>query len=82
MAVANDGFVYVCNREGSKIQVYDKMGKLSNTLEFPWKPDTPPADGKPKESGGAVVAVSYTHLWQLHHLQGREEVVPGLLEGR
>ena len=61
MAVANDGFVYVCNREGAKIQVYDRMGKFSKTLELPWKPDTPPADGKPKESGGAVVALDFSH---------------------
>jgi sugar lactone lactonase YvrE len=61
MAVANDGLVYVCNREASRIQVYDKMGALAKTLEFPWKPDTPPADGKPKESGGAVVALDLSH---------------------
>jgi DNA-binding beta-propeller fold protein YncE len=61
LTVANDGFVYVCNREGSKIQVYDKMGKLAKTLELPWTPDTPPADGKPKESGGAVVAMDFSH---------------------
>lgn len=61
MAIANDGLVYVCNRENSKIQVYDKMGELRQTLEFPWKPDTPPADGKAKESGGAVVAIDFSH---------------------
>lgn len=61
MSVSNDGLVYVCNRENSKIQIYDKMGKLSRTLEFPWKPDTPPADGKIKESGGAVVALDFSH---------------------
>jgi DNA-binding beta-propeller fold protein YncE len=61
LAVANDGFVYVCNRDGAKIQVYDKMGKLSKTFDLPWKPDTPPADGKPKESGGAVVAIDFSH---------------------
>jgi sugar lactone lactonase YvrE len=61
LAVANDGLVYVCNRDGAKIQVYDKMGKLSKTFEMPWKPDTPPADGKPKESGGAVVSIDLSH---------------------
>jgi DNA-binding beta-propeller fold protein YncE len=61
MTVSNDGFVYVCNREGAKIQVYDKMGKLAKTLELPWKPATQPADGKPKESGGAVVAMDFSH---------------------
>jgi len=61
MAVASDGLVYVCNRDGSKIQVYDKMGKFSKTFELPWSPETPPADGKPKESGGAVVAIDFSH---------------------
>jgi sugar lactone lactonase YvrE len=58
MVVSNDGLVYVCNREGSKIQVYDKMGKFVRNFELPWTPDTPPVDGKPKESGGAVVAMA------------------------
>src|SRR5438034_1340563 len=49
MTVANDGLVYVCNREGSRIQVYDKMGHFIKNIEVPWKPYTPPADGKPKE---------------------------------
>jgi DNA-binding beta-propeller fold protein YncE len=60
MVVANDGLVYVCNREAARIQVYDKMGKLTKTMELPWKPDTPPADGKAKESGGAVVSIAFS----------------------
>ncbi len=60
LAVSNDGLAYVCNREGSKIQVYDKMGKFIKNFELPWTPDTPPADGKPKESGGAVVAIDFS----------------------
>jgi len=42
-------------------QVYAKTGKLSKTLEMPWTPATPPADGEPKESGGAVVAIDFSH---------------------
>ncbi len=61
MAMANDGLIYVCNREASKIQVYEKTGRLSKTLELPWTPETPPGDGKPKESGGAVVALDFSH---------------------
>jgi sugar lactone lactonase YvrE len=60
MIVANDGWVYVCNREAARIQVYDKTGKLTKTFELPWKPETPPADGKPKESGGAVVSIAFS----------------------
>ncbi|PYR01363.1 MAG: hypothetical protein DMF96_00150 [Acidobacteria bacterium] len=61
MTVANDGLVYVCNREGSRIQVYDKMGHFIKNIEVPWKPYTPPADGKPKESGGSAVALDFSH---------------------
>jgi DNA-binding beta-propeller fold protein YncE len=57
MSVARDGMVYVCNREASRIQVYDKMGKLLKNIEVPWKPHTPPADGNPKETGGSAVAL-------------------------
>jgi hypothetical protein len=57
MSVSNDGFVYVCNREGSRIQVYDKMGKFLKNIEVPWKPYTSPSDGTPKESGGSAVSL-------------------------
>lgn len=61
MTVAGDGLVYVCNREGSRIQVYDKMGQFIKNIEVPWKPYTPPLDGKPKESGGSAVALDFSH---------------------
>ena len=81
MTVARDGFVYVCNRNGAKIQVYDKTGKLSKTFELPWKPDTLPSDGKAKESGGAVVAIDFSHdsnqtfLYVINQNNGVVEVV-------
>ena len=46
LTVARDGLVYVCNRQGSRIQVYDKMGNLKNSINVPWTAVTPPADGK------------------------------------
>lgn len=57
LSVSNDGFVYVCNREVSRIQVYDKMGKFLKHIEVPWKPYTMPGDGTPKETGGAAVSL-------------------------
>jgi len=57
MAVSADGWVYVCNREGSRIQVYDKMGAFVKNIDVPWKPYTPPADGALKESGGSAVSL-------------------------
>jgi DNA-binding beta-propeller fold protein YncE len=60
LTMARDGLVYVCNRQGSRIQVYDKMGNLKNTINVPWTPVTPPADGKIAESGGSVVAIDFS----------------------
>jgi DNA-binding beta-propeller fold protein YncE len=60
MTIANDGKVYVCNRRGSGVRVYDKMGKLQNTIAVPWKPVTPPADGVAREVGGSAVAVDFS----------------------
>jgi DNA-binding beta-propeller fold protein YncE len=61
LTVANDGTVYVCNREGARIQLYDKMGKFLKNIEVPWKPYTPVADGKPRQSGGVTVALDLSH---------------------
>jgi sugar lactone lactonase YvrE len=61
LSIANDGMVYVCNRENARIQVYDKMGKFIKNIETPWTPVTPPADGKLKQSGGASVALDFSH---------------------
>jgi DNA-binding beta-propeller fold protein YncE len=55
MTVSNDGLVYVCNRDGARIQVYDKMGKFIRNIEIPWKAYT--SDGKTRDSGGAAVSL-------------------------
>jgi DNA-binding beta-propeller fold protein YncE len=34
------------------------MGRFIKSIETPWKPVTPPRDGKVKESGGAAVALA------------------------
>jgi hypothetical protein len=57
MIVSTDGLVYVCNRQESRIQVYDKLGNFKKNIEAPWRPYTAPPDGKLKESGGAAVAI-------------------------
>ena len=60
MALGRDGLVYVCNRNGSRIQVYDKRGVLRRTIEVPWTPVTPPADGKTSQFGGSAVALDFS----------------------
>ena len=60
LTIARDGLVYVCNRNGSRIQIYDKTGNLKKNIDVPWTPVTPPADGPITQSGGAVVAIDFS----------------------
>ena len=61
LAAASDGLIYVCDREGAKIQVFDKMGRLLKTFSLPWTPVTPPPAGaKNSGFGGAVVAIDFS----------------------
>jgi sugar lactone lactonase YvrE len=61
MELANDGMVYVCNRQGASMRIYDKMGNLKKTIALPWTPVTPPANGAaPKQSGGSAVAIGFS----------------------
>jgi hypothetical protein len=60
MTAANDGLVYVCNRQQSRIQVYDKMGNFKKNIEVPWKPYTTPPDGKRTETGGSAVSLDFS----------------------
>ena len=56
-AGTNDGLIYVCNRQQSRIQTHDKTGRLLRNIEVPWKPVTAPNDGKPVETGGSAAAL-------------------------
>jgi hypothetical protein len=60
MAFADDGTVYVCNRYGNQIRLYDKKGNFKRTFDYPWQPATVPADGKIEQSGGATVALAFS----------------------
>jgi len=60
MAFSDDGTVYVCNRYGNQIRLYDKMGNLKKTIDYPWQPATVPADGKIEQAGGATVALAFS----------------------
>ena len=61
MTIGNDGLVYVCNRNGSRIHVYDKMGVLKRTIEVPWTPVTPPSgNGAQPAFGGSTVAIDFS----------------------
>ncbi|MSO46172.1 MAG: hypothetical protein EXQ59_05330 [Acidobacteria bacterium] len=60
MAIGTDGLVYVCNRNGSRIHVYNKVGVFQRAIEVPWAPVTPPSDGALKPFGGSAVAIDFS----------------------
>jgi DNA-binding beta-propeller fold protein YncE len=60
MAIGHDGLVYVCNRNGSGIHVYDRMGIRKRTIQVPWTPVTPPSGGKMTLFGGSAVAIDFS----------------------
>jgi sugar lactone lactonase YvrE len=61
LTMGRDGMVYVCDRLGSAVRVYDKMGNLKRTIPVPWKPVTAPAAGAaPTQSGGSAVAIDFS----------------------
>jgi DNA-binding beta-propeller fold protein YncE len=40
VAIGNDGFVYVCDRRGDRVQVFDKMGKFQKYIVVPYEQRT------------------------------------------
>jgi sugar lactone lactonase YvrE len=60
LSVSNDGLLYVCNRENARLEVYDRTGKPLKQIAIPWKPVTPPKDGKPADTGGAAVSLDFS----------------------
>jgi DNA-binding beta-propeller fold protein YncE len=60
LAMARDRRIYVCDRTGSRILVYDTAGHLQRTIAVPWTPVTPPSDGKRVETGGSAVAIAFS----------------------
>ena len=81
MTIANDGVVYVCNRENARIQLYDRQGAFIKNIEVPWKPVTPPADGKITPFGGATVALDFsrdenqTYMFVINQNNSQIEVI-------
>jgi len=79
LALSRDHLVYVCDRTGSRILVYDPAGHLQRTIAVPWTPATPPADGKRVESGGSAVAIAFSRderlIFVVNQNNARVEVI-------
>ena len=62
MALADDGLVYVCDRDGNRLQVFDKMGNFKKNFDVPYKVYTPVAPGdttkRRKGTPGSAVSIA------------------------
>ena len=47
VAIGNDGFVYVCDRRGDRVQVFDKMGKFQRNIAVPYEQRMQPQKVRP-----------------------------------
>lgn len=56
------GFVYVCDRRGHRIQVFDKMGNFQKNIPVEWEHRSPMPSGPGHESGalGSAVSVEFS----------------------
>jgi len=61
MSIAMTGRSMFCNRQGSKIQIYDKMEQYEAHHRGAVDAVTPPKDGNIKQSGGSAVAARFSH---------------------
>lgn len=79
LAITKDRLVYVCDRTGSRILVYDTDGRLQHTIAVPWAPVSIPADGKVVEIGGSAVAIAFSpderRLFVINQNSSRVEVI-------
>lgn len=79
LALSRDRLVYVCDRTGSRVLVYDTTGRLQRTIPVPWTPVTRPADGKVVEIGGAAVAIAFSpdqrYLFVMNQNNARVEII-------
>src|SRR6266699_1211444 len=41
VVIGNDGFVYVCDRRGDRVQVFDKMGTFQKDILVPYETQSP-----------------------------------------
>lgn len=59
--VSTDGLVYVCDRRGFRVQVFDRQGTFKRNIPVPWHPYTPP-DGRKVSGGfGSASAVDFSN---------------------
>jgi DNA-binding beta-propeller fold protein YncE len=58
-----DGWVYVCDRRGHRVQVFDKMGNFRKDIPIEFEHRSPLPPGPEHESGvlGSAVSIGFSH---------------------
>ena len=59
LRVANDGLVYVCDREADRIQVFDRTGNFIKNIDVPWEPYSSP-EGRLSGMRGTAVVLAFS----------------------
>jgi DNA-binding beta-propeller fold protein YncE len=62
VAIGNDGLVYVCDRRGDRVQVFDKMGKFQKDILVPYEKRSQyePKPGHAQRALGTVVWLGFS----------------------
>ena len=67
LRIANDGLVYVCDRQADRIQVFDRMGTFIRNIDVPWPANAPPVNRRGGTRGTAVV-IAFSADPEQHHM--------------
>jgi DNA-binding beta-propeller fold protein YncE len=61
--LSNDGLVYLCDRGGDQIQIYDKAGKYQKSFYIPFQQRTPGRTGWTHHGGGwsTTMHIAFSH---------------------
>ncbi len=59
LRLADDGLVYVCDRQADRIQVFDRMGTFIRNIDVPWQPYTP-REGRRSGTRGTAVVLAFS----------------------
>jgi DNA-binding beta-propeller fold protein YncE len=60
IGLSNDGLVYMSDRQGHRIQVFDKMGSFKRSIDIPSKPNTPGGKLRSTSTDGAATVFEFS----------------------
>ena len=67
LRLSNDGLVYVCDRRGDRIQVFDRQGTFIRNIDVPW-PTNAPQENRRSETRGTAVVIAFSADSAQRHL--------------